>query len=119
MRYFLPCLLLVLTFGCQNTTEQQPEDPIPTAPEPEIDLISEDNAAVPLAAFSFADSTLLIPTDSLSPQALFEVTTVVPHGKSEALNLKIQKDLADLIVGDEAPIRVENLPQTIRNAMAT
>ena len=117
---FSPFFFLLLLFSCGQETDSAAAVPDPpTDAEPTPALISAPDAAIPLAAFYYADSTLLLPEDSLSPQAHIEITTVVPHAPEEALNLIINKDLASLIARDEVPLEVSNLPQTLQSAAAT
>lgn len=110
---------MLIFSSCNSDSATDPQEEDTAAQEPKPDLITAPDAAVPLSSFAFADSTLLLPDYSQSPQAQFDINTVVPHAKEEALNLKINKDLASLMAGDEVPIKVDNLPQTLQSAVAT
>ncbi len=118
MRYF-PLLLILLLVACKKESDSGLSVDEPTEDIPSPNLITTEDAAVPLSVFYYADSSLLITGDSLSPEARFEISTVVPHAADEALNLAINKDLASLMAGDEVPIKVSNLPQTLQSAVAT
>lgn len=119
MRTFFLGLLLLSYSSCFNEPKdnQEPE-PSPLEQRPSTaDLISESGAAVPLYSFQYQDEMVLLPSDSDSPVATFDVNTVIPAAEDPQLNQLINKDLADIIVGEEAPIKVSNLSQTLKNAI--
>lgn len=74
---------------------------------------------VPLEAFEFADSTSLVQDYPNSPQAVFRVKTLIPTSDNEVLNKLINTELAKVIAGEEAPISVTDLVQTIKVASRT
>lgn len=105
---FLPLLFL---FSCQNQDN------------PSVDPDDDDDVAIPVAQdtvplerFAFADSALLVKNYPESPQAIFKVNTLVPKSENEQLNTLIKTELAKVIAGEEAPISVTDLPQTIKVA---
>jgi len=111
---YLILLPLLLLLSCQNQDN------------PSVEADDDDDVTMPAApgavafeVFKFADSALLVETYRYSPQAIFKVNTLVPKSDNEKLNTLINTALAKVIAGEEAPISVTNLPQTIKIAART
>ncbi|WP_020569462.1 RsiV family protein [Neolewinella persica] len=110
MKYLL-LLPLVFLLSCQNQDS------------PSVEPDDDDDVTMPVAldsvafeVFEFADSALLVQAYRNSPQVTFQVSTLVPKSGNEQLNNLINTALAKVIAGEEAPISVTNLPQTIKIA---
>lgn len=110
MKYLL-FLPLILLYSCQN--EDTPS--VKQDDDDDVTMPVVQNA-VPLEVFEFSDSTILVQEYQNSPQAVFRVNTLVPKSANEHLNTLINTTLAKIIAGEEAPISVTNLPQTIKIA---
>lgn len=113
MKYLL-FLSLIFLFSCQNQDS-------PTLEPDDDDDVAMPNVqdTVAFEIYEFADSALLVEAYRYSPQAIFKVNTLVPKSDNEKLNTLINTALAKVIAGEEAPISVTNLPQTIKIAART
>jgi hypothetical protein len=108
---YLLLLPLLLLFSCQNQDNPSVE------PDDDDDVtMPKTQDTVAFEVFEFADSALLVETYRYSPQAIFKVNTLVPKSDNETLNNLINTALAKVIAGEETPISVTNLPQTIKIA---
>ena len=111
---YLLLLPLIFLFSCQN------QDSPAVEPDDDDDVtmpVAQDT--VPFEVFQFADSATLVQEYQNSPQVVFCVKTLVPKSSNETLNILINTELAKVIAGEEAPISVTNLPQTIKVASRT
>jgi hypothetical protein len=110
LKYLLLVPLLFL-LSCQNQDNPsvEPDD------DDDVTMPASPNA-VPFEVFEFADSAFLVQAYRNSPQAVFKVKTLVSKSGNEKLNTLINTALAKVIAGEEAPISVTNLPQTIKVA---
>jgi len=114
MRFLLVFFCLSL-YACQDPAPS-PESPVAesdtASPTPDL-LQPDDPTGIALQAIVFSDSAQLAPQMSSSPQATYYVSSFAPHSTDEALNSVVNTALANLIAGEEAPIRTKDLRKVI------
>jgi len=111
--------VLVLTFffccfACQSA-DSHDSNPTPT-------LLSENEMLAPAAAptsalltpFHLTDSIPLLTDAAVSPRAYFDIRSLEATSDNDKLNTTINTALGRAIAGDEAPMRVKDLPRTVR-----
>ncbi len=104
---YLPFLLPFLFLcACQ---QDAPVTATPDLPAAAVDTLSFE-------VFTFRDSAVLVPDFPGSPQARYAVQTFIPKSGNQALDYLIQTALGRDIAGEYAPVRVTDLPQTLRIA---
>ncbi len=118
---FLPLFFCLSLYACQDPAPS-PESPVAesdaTSPSPDL-LQPDDPSGIALQAIVFADSAQLAPQMSSSPQASYFVSSFAPHSTDESLNSVVNTTLANLIAGEEAPIRTKDLRKVIVTSVKT
>jgi len=120
MRFF-PLLLCLLCCACQNdapapesrVAERDAAPPIPDLVQP------ADPTGIALQALEFADSAKLVPEMATSPRAFYQVSTFAARSGDEALNTIVNTTLANIIAGEEAPIRTTDLHKVAVTSVKT
>lgn len=112
--------LLFFLCACQNP-EPEPETAVENtiAPPEENLLLPRDPTGIPLLPFTFADSSLLVPSWSSSPQGAYMVKTFAARSDDASLNNIINTALANVIAGEEAPIQTTDLRKVVVNSVKT
>ena len=119
MRLSFLALFLVLS-ACQDSAPE-PETVVENAtilPEENL-LLPRDPTGIALLPITFADSALLGPSWSLTPQGAFHLKTFAARSDDAALNTVVNTALANVIAEEEAPIQTTDLRKVVVNSVKT